>query len=378
MNANVIKDLNYYQVDPVRGFLPKEDPLEKLTDFFDPWERVAADLSFLLMTNQLRFTLEKLPLLDVSYLEDEASMRRAFLLLSVFGNAYVWGGVTSATHIPSTIAIPWCQLAEKLKYPPIVTHASIVLDNWRRLDKTKPIELDNIATLQLFHGGLDEQWFLLTHVVIEAKGAKGLLPLVEAQRSVSLGDALAVAQNLDVILEVLVEIHTVLEQIQHKCDPYIFFHRVRPWLAGWQEPGVIYCGVSDKIQKFAGASAAQSSLIQSFDAGLGIKHQGDRQASFLLNMRSYMPPLHRKFIEALESGPSIREFAINLKSDYPVVCDLYNSCIQALENFRMKHMQIAACYISRQSTHQEKGTGGTNFAKLLLKVKQETAEYLIS
>lgn len=374
MNPQVIHDLAYYQVDPVRGFLSKEDPLEFLPTGFEAWERIAAQVGILLMTSQLRSSLEKLTLPDLSRLENERQIRRAFLLLSVFGNAYVWGGEKPATTIPPTIAIPWCDLAEKLDRPPIISYASMALDNWRRLDKSKPIELDNIAALQLFLGGLDEQWFYLTNIAIEAKGAPAILSLVEAQKSVVAGNIEVVAQQLKKIAVVLADMGVILLRIPEKCDPYIFYHRVRPFVASWQEPGVIYEGVSDTPQKYVGGSAAQSSLIQSLDAGLGIKHQ---EESFLHKMRSYMPPSHRKFIEALEAGPSVRQFVLSHKQNYPVLCSLYNDCVQALENFRKKHIQIAVSYIARHAPQNARGTGGTDFTNFLQEVKQETAAHLI-
>jgi indoleamine 2,3-dioxygenase len=326
----------------------------------------------------LRSTLEKLTLPDVSHLQDERQIRRAFLLLSMFGNAYVWGGEQPATTIPRTVAIPWWDLAEKLGRPPIICHASMALDNWRRLDKSKPLDLDNIAVLQLFLGGLDEQWFYATNIAIEAKGAPVLVSLVEAQKSLVTGKMEVVAQQLKKISAVMADMYAILLRIPEKCDPYIFYHRVRPFIASWPEPGVIYEGVSDTPQKFVGGSAAQSSLIQSLDAGLGIKHQQDKSQLFLHKMRSYMPPAHRKFIEALEASPSIRQFVLSHKHDYPVLCDFYNDCIRSLENFRQKHMQIAACYIAQYSHQNARGTGGTNFTRFLQEVKQETADNLIS
>ena len=56
----------------------------------------------------------------------------------------------------------------------MLSYASYALDNWRRLDPASPIELGNIALLQNFLGGLDEEWFVLVHVDIEAKAGKAL------------------------------------------------------------------------------------------------------------------------------------------------------------------------------------------------------------
>ncbi len=373
----MIHDLASYQVDSIRGFLPKEDPLEHLPTNFKAWECIASEVSVLLMTGKLRSTLETLTPPNLDHLENEQQIRRAFLLLSVFGNAYVWGGKKPAIKIPHTIAVPWCELAEKIDRPPIICHASMALDNWRRLDKSKSLELDNLAVLQLFLGGIDEQWFYTTNIAIEAKGAPAIVSLVEAQKYVFATNIAGMAEQLQKIAAALADMYAILLRIPEKCDPYIFYHRVRPFVAGWQEPGVIYEGVSDKPKKFVGGSAAQSSLIQSLDAGLGIKHQEERQ-SYLHEMRSYMPPGHRKFIEALETGPQIREFVLNRKQNYPYLCELYNNCIQTLDNFRKKHIQIAISYIARQATQNPRGTGGTDFTHFLQAVREETAANLIS
>jgi indoleamine 2,3-dioxygenase len=113
-----------YQIDPVRGFLPAEDPLEQLPSYFTSWEDLAAQVSALLMTGRLRSALDQLPLLDTSRLEDDRQIQRAMLLLSVFGNAYVWAEKPAATSIPPGVAIPWAQVAEKLGRPLIVSNAS--------------------------------------------------------------------------------------------------------------------------------------------------------------------------------------------------------------------------------------------------------------
>ena len=372
-------DLAAYHIDPVRGFLPARDPLERLPAGFDAWERIAPDLPALLMTGRLRSTLEALPLLDVDPLEDEMQVERAMLLLSVFGNAYVWAGPEPARTVPRAVAVPWCRLAERLGRPPIAAHPSTALFNWRRLDRTGPIELENLATLQLFLGGMDEQWFYVTAVVIEAKGAPVLGALVAAQQAVVTGRVDDLAVGLETIAAALVRVFKVLERIPEKCDPYIFYHRVRPYLTGWPEPGVIYEGVGDTPRMCAGGSAAQSPLIQALDAGLGIKHRGSETSPFLMEMRRYMLAGHRRFIEALEAGPSVRQFVLDRAKLSPALGDLYNACIRELDRFRKKHMELAVRYISHQapSPGEARGTGGTDFMSFLSTARKETGEHMI-
>ena len=61
------------------------------------------------------------------------------------------------------------------------------------------------------------------------------------------------------------------------CDKS-FFNVLRPYLAGSKnnsniKGGFIFEGVSNEPKEYYGGSAAQCSLIQVFDAILGIKHE---------------------------------------------------------------------------------------------------------
>ncbi len=373
-------DLASYRIDPVRGFLPSRDPLDRLPADFDVWERTAADVSALLMAGRLRATLERLPVPDLTRLEDDMQLERAMLLLTTFGNAYVWADGGPAKRIPPAVAVPLCRVADRVGRPPISAHPSMVLYNWRRLDKDRPIELDNLTTLQLFLGGVDEQWFYLTAVVIEARGAPAVVALAEMQQAAANGRVEDLAHRFDTISASMADVYDVLERIPEKCDPYIFYHRVRPYQTGWEAPGVIYEGVSESLRMCSGGSAAQSPLIQALDAGLGIRHNSGETNPFLMDMRNYMIPAHRRFIETLEAGPSVRQFVQDRASTHPALADRYNACVRALDRFRRKHMEIAVRYISHQapSPERSKGTGGTSFVSFLGKARKETGEHEIT
>ena len=53
---------------------------------------------------------------------------------------------------------------------------------------------------------------------------------------------------------------------------------------------------------FRGETGAQSSIVPSLDAALGILHKDDPLRTYLVETRDYMPPKHRAFIEAIEQG----------------------------------------------------------------------------
>ena len=372
-SAHKIASLADCQVDAVRGFLPSTDPLKSLSETYEPWETLAMRLNGLMAAGACRKAIENLPTLDTTSLKTNAERERAMLLLSVFGNAYVWGDVTPATQIPSTLAIPWNQVAIAIDRPMITSHASIVLNNWQRIDPTGPIALGNIDTLQTFLGGMDERWFYLVTVAIEAAGGEALPAIVDAQLAV-------IESNQDKLTTALETVHTVIQRItallarmEERCDPHIFYHRVRPFLAGWPKPGITYNGVDKESRVLIGGSAAQSSLIQTIDAALGVEHHDPRSRPFLMAVRAYMPIGHRRFVEQIESGPSIRQF-LSGSVNTTKAASIYRQCLEALEQFRRDHIRITTRYITAAAGDLEKarGTGGTEFAGFLKAARQET------
>lgn len=375
----MMQRLSDYQVDPHRGFLPAQSPISKLPQEFSDWDHLAARLSDLLVAGRYRSVVDTLSIPDTAQLETEAQLQRAMLILSVFGNAYVWGGPDTATVIPRALSVPWAEVAERVGRPMIISHASIVLNNWYLLDETEVLDLSNMGTRQLFLGGMDEAWFYLTTVAIEAKGAPALPVLVKLKAAVVADAPAIVTDLLNSIASVIESISDGLSRIPERCAPYVFYHRVRPFLAGWKAPGVLYEGVYDTPRVLAGGSAAQSSLLQAMDAGLSIVHEDHRTRPFLMDMRRYMPPAHRRFIEALAGGPSTHEYVDTRAERYPALRQSYNDCVAGLTEFRRRHMEITVRYITHQANAEEGniGTGGTDFLPFLKQARTESQQNLI-
>jgi indoleamine 2,3-dioxygenase len=286
--------------------------------------------------------------------------------------------------------VPWHHVARLLGRPPVLSYASYALDNWRRIDTETSIELGNIVLLQNFLGGQDEEWFVLIHVAIEAQAAPALNAILEAQHSVSREDSQELERQLEIIAACMESVHAILLRMPERCDPYIYYDRVRPYLHGWSNHpalpnGLIYEGVgaySGQPQKFRGETGAQSSLVPSLDAAFNITHQEDFLRTYLREMRDYMPPAHRTFIETIEQGPSIRQYVIERKLTRPAARDLYNRCIDWLERFRSLHLEYAQNYIQKQSERDvnnpaDVGTGGTPFIPYLTKHRDETKSHRI-
>ncbi len=393
MSTQLCKDvpimLQAFHVDPIRGFLPPIDPARVLPQAFASWDAIARDLPKLLVSDKLRPTLDELPVLDPGTLHG-TELSRAMMLLSYFGHAYVWGASPPATHLPPGVAIPWYHVSQLSGRPPVLSYESYALSNWRRIDPAGPIALGNIALLQNFLGGVDEEWFVLVHVDIEAKAAPALAAIPQVLSAVVQLDAHAIVQALSTISTALHHMNQTLNRMPERCDPYIYYHRVRPYLYGWKDQpalpdGLLYHDVEayeEQPQKFRGETGAQSSIIPSLDALLGIAHAPGPLHAYLLEMRSYMPPPHRSFITAIEQGPSLRQFVIDNHQTHAALRADYNNCIEEIQHFRNKHLEYAARYIQQQHRRDQAnpndiGTGGTPFMPYLKKHLDESVDHRI-
>jgi indoleamine 2,3-dioxygenase len=377
-------ELKRFGISAECGFLAEPDPLPELPGAFGAWEQLGRDLPKLLLADRARGALEALPTIDASALVSECEARRAMRLLSYFGHAYVWGGASPAPRIPAGVAGPWVAVARRLGRPPVLSYASYALDNWRRLDARGPLELGNLAILQSFLGGADEDWFILVHVEIEALAAPGLRALLPAQAAAAAGDAARLEARLAGLAAALERIASALLRMPDWCDPYVYYQRVRPWLFGWKDHpalphGVVYEGeFGGEPRRFRGETGAQGAIVPALDAALGVAHRDDPLRAYLLEMRDYMPPRHRAFVEELERGASIRACVAEHREDHPALLEAYDACLHWLEVFRGQHFEYAARYIQRQSQASAAnptgvGTGGTPFMPYLRKHRDETA-----
>lgn len=381
---------NQVHFNTQHGFLPANDPLTSLPEVFSEWEDAAHQLPKLLLSDQLRSLLKALPPFPVQQLQNQAQLERAMLIVSFLGHAYVWGAPKPSDRLPAQLAVPWFELAQRLGRPPVLSYASYALHNWRRFEKDRAIELGNIALLQNFLGGIDEEWFILIHVDIEARAIPAMASILPAQAAV-------VANNPDKLVHAIHRIAGALEgmcqslaRMPEHCAPFIYYNRVRPYIHGWNNnpslpDGLLYEGVpayQGKPQIFRGETGAQSSIIPALDTAFAIEHEDDPLKRYLLEMRDYMSAQHRTFLDQIATGPSIRKFIQQEHNNMPELAETYNRCVMLIEQFRSMHLQYAANYIHQQSESSDAnptgiGTGGTPFMTYLDKHKRETHRFLI-
>lgn len=256
--------------------------------------------------------------------------------------------------------------------------------------------------------------------------------MLDAIHNARMNDAPAVTAALCSFAERLDDLGTLLQRIHESCDPHVFYHRIRPFLAGSKNMadaglpnGVIYedgTGIN-KYTQYSGGSNAQSSIIQFFDVILGIVHRptGEKRDitseseiegaprppkhNFIQQMRQYMPGPHRRFLEDVEDVANLRDY-VTAHSENAELCIAYEACLAMLRAFRDKHINIVSRYIvikSREAKSQDirpevvrqktdlatgsqahkdpkavkknlKGTGGTALIPFLKQARDETGE----
>ncbi|PQE21109.1 indoleamine 2,3-dioxygenase protein [Rutstroemia sp. NJR-2017a WRK4] len=431
-----IPKLSNYGISPEYGFLPAELPLERLPDpYYNKWEAIVANLQGLILSRRLRGVIDRLPVLSTAGLEHDSEWRRAYSLLCFMAHGYIWGGDSPEERLPPSITVPLLHISDYLEVPPVATYAAVCLWNFKPLFQDEHVDnLENLATLTTFTGSIDESWFYLVSVAIEARAAPILPIMLTAIEAARKNDSRTVTSCLRTFAERLDELGTLLQRMHESCDPQVFYHRIRPFLAGSKNMeeaglpnGVFYDegNGEGKYRQLAGGSNAQSSILQFFDIVLGIEHRptGEKKDvtsesevegqaprpkhNFLLEMRKYMPGPHRRFLEDMTVVANIRDY-VEAHTNNHELCLAYDACLAMLRAFRDIHIAIVTRYIiikSRESRshsrskspevtrrkvdiatasrgkgdddHKKKnlkGTGGTALIPFLKQARDETGE----
>ena len=375
----------------VLGFIGSDQPLRYLNDKNQDeelLEDLACSIPKLLLTNKIRKQIDNLP--DSFFSHDlskysEEELRLLNVQFSFLAHAYVWGDLVPSKILCKAIAKPWSNISKMLGRPPILSYASYCLDNWHKINQDEGVSLDNVALNYNFLGGIDEDWFVTIHVCIEHAANKAIQSAfnISLKTETSNCDEKVLLDELTSIKEAMLEVNHIFRKMPEKCDPYIYYHRVRPYIFGWKNnpalpDGLIYESCFDeKPQLFRGETGAQSSIVPTLDALLNVEHERDELREYLDEMKSYMPPSHRELIKFIEDTSKVKEQVSSNKG----LMELYDDCCQEISIFRSQHLRYAADYIHNQSTKSTlfgsggskvRGTGGTPFMKYLKKHRDET------
>ncbi|WPK25031.1 hypothetical protein PUMCH_002330 [Australozyma saopauloensis] len=423
-------DVLSFDVDPQTGFLPAQYPITRIADeYYQPWERLVENLPAVLLTKKIRTYVDKLPVLSTDRLGSKENFRRAYQVLGYLAHAYVWGTDQPVSQLPELIARPLVETADELGLPPLGTYASFCLWNFKEIipsgGSTAEMDFDNITTINTFTGSIDESWFYLVSVFFELAGAKTVKFGLDSMEHAQNGDFPELIKSLQSLAQSVDHLGSILLKMEEMCDPYVFYFRIRPYLAGWlnmtevglDKDGVLY-GTESKRRSYAGGLNAQSSLISFLDALLSVHHfstgkrpvphQADsnvdnfedfKQLSpkneYLIQMRQYMPREHRDFLLMVDESSTIREVVMANKANSELTLS-YDACLAMLKLFRDKHIQLVTRYVvlqakrapsmgslqtlrsglakQKQEGAKERGTGGTSLLPFLKQCRDETGD----
>ncbi|WP_298195174.1 indoleamine 2,3-dioxygenase [Novosphingobium sp.] len=387
-----IASLANYDITPERGFLCSYDASAvTLHGALAEAGAVAMRLPEILPTGKVRDVLEdSLPEITPAMVAelDEPAARMAMVHYSFLVQSYIWGAAEAITMLPAVLAVPMVALADKLDQQPLLQYSGYVLDNWGLIDPAAPVDLDNIYMIQKFAAGTDEAWFVLIHVAIEAQAGKALALFAPVIAAAEAGDVEGTRTLLEQMVGIWAGINAIFDRMPEQCDPYIYFRRVRPYIHGWKDnpalgAGVVYEGVKrlgGLPQAYRGQTGSQSSIVPSMDALLGVGHAADPLKAYLDELHIYRPTGHRRFIEDVRRASTLRGFVS--RTGHKGLTDAYNGAVQAVADFRSRHLEYAASYINKQGSksagnNPDVGTGGTPFMKYLKKHRDETAAMLL-
>ena len=377
----------------MQGFLPQKVPSKSYSvqsESCDRIQEIASNLPKLLLTGKVQSAINKLSPKDLSIddlLINQASqdLKLAMSHLSFIAHAYIWGDNKPNESIPSVLANPWVKAAKNQGRPPILSYASYCLDNWFLIDPDESISLENVGLINNFLGGVDEDWFVTIHVCIENAAADAMAACAEIAMLETDSPESKSIELLNRIVRSMKKVNEIFARMPEKCDPYIYYHRVRPFIFGTKDNpdlknGLIYKGEFDnQPQFFRGETGAQSSIIPSLDGALQITHTKDHLRHYLNEMRDYMPPKHREFMEVLEKNSQVKKI---IKGSAKLT-SLYNDCLEEIRAFRAMHLEYAGTYIFKQAQIKNPfgrggstitGTGGTPFMAYLKKHRDETED----
>ncbi|NWI42352.1 I23O2 dioxygenase, partial [Picathartes gymnocephalus] len=391
--------LTRFQVSEEFGFL-LPNPLTELPAPYGPWMDIAHELPQLITSHQLRSRVHQMPQLSTQHLRGREELHLAHLVLSFITMGYVWqeGEEGTVQVLPRNLAVPYWEVSQALGLPPILSHADFVLANWRRKDPN-----GNLDTIIALPGGESLRGFILVTLLVEKAAVPGIKAVIQILGAILQCDEETLHRALEELAGAIKAMSEALRRMHDYVDPEVFYTVIRIFLSGWKDNpamphGLVYEGVSPEPMAYSGGSAAQSTVLHTFDELLGICHRED-SAAFLHRMRDYMPPPHRAFVEEIHGAVSLKQHV--LASGAARLRAAFNRCVAALTDFRSYHITIVAKYIAiaaarvkagqagptaragpsagkPPSALEAKGTGGSHIFSFLKSIRDTTMEGMIS
>jgi len=377
-------DPHEFTVTYDNGFLPLHEPLERLPAPFekmnDILDRMPVELENggkgLLYDGRLGDVIKKeLPQYDLKLIDSANNQLLAALYrdLTFLCSAYLLEPCDvnyrkkgeyglGRDHLPASIAVPMVRVAERLNAKPYMEYAiSYALYNWKRADKSKGMQYENLRLIRKLHGGAAESGFILVHVAMVAhtgtqvKNTDRVIKAAETKSREQMNEALRDYHAN------LIAINQAMDTMWNRSQSRDYM-KLRTFIMGTKDQpmfpnGVVYEGVSDKPTQYRGESGANDSIIPTCDNLFDLNFPTNPMTGILLDFRSYRPKTHEAYLEEIKArsrAAKVKEFCL---ADANTAV-LYLSNVDMNREFRMRHWNFTKEYIIKQSDHPV-ATGGS-------------------
>tara|TARA_B100001027_G_scaffold140584_1_gene97757 strand:+ start:96 stop:1499 length:1404 start_codon:yes stop_codon:yes gene_type:complete len=382
--ANYTDD--FFEVNPLNGFLPKKSPLLKLPERYDELQRLIDEMpikkedgndGLLSSKGAIEQSVESL-----SNFKDLVSKEKDVFVIQALFRAYAFitsGYLLAPAHfnyiqtkkygkahkvLPAQIAEPFVIVSEKLNvYPFLDYHYAYSLGNYVKIDDTKGFEWENLAMAAKFSGMDDERGFIMLHVDINQHSPELVGSIFDFLES---DEAKNVNNSLRKCLSAMKKINE-RRQIMWQASRWKHYNDFRVFIMGIKGndeifgDGVIYEGVSDKPVQYRGQTGAQDNIIPTADIFTGVinYYPSNDLTKYLLDLRTYRPKCIQNFLEDIKNEMGNNRLFNNLKeSDNEEGLCLLIQILDEIYYFRNGHWQFVQKYIMA-NTKYAKATGGT-------------------
>ncbi len=133
-------------------------------------------------------------------------------------------------RLPPAITVPFLQISSSLELPPIATYAAVQL--WNFVNANGSFDLDSLRVMHSFTGTESESWFFMVSVSMERQAARIVPTMLHAIQAVKTRELEVITSALQKLTSCIEEVGRLLERMHEKCDPWVFYNEIRPFLAG--------------------------------------------------------------------------------------------------------------------------------------------------
>lgn len=381
------------------GFLPIDQPLEKLPDEYNIINELLENMKInnngYLKHGTLVNEINNLPLFDFSFINDvkllSALHRDYCFLASAYSlepchieleksNNNSYGQARNV--LPPQLSIPLILLSKKLDTYPWLDYAyGYGLNNAVLINKENKCDYKNYKTVRTFNGHESEEGFINVHVAMVAQSGDLLKFQQNCLKSISLNNRDEFNSNLENHFNCLYSIVDTL-QTMWKASNYKDYLSFRTFIMG--QIGNLRCYPTEQIlfdkgdyiktYAFRGETGAQDSIIPSVDSFLQLDYPNNELTKYLFDLRKYRPKDHQDYINFTKESSIELEFKnYCMKDEKSSILLLKN--LNCVRMFRKKHWNLTKKYIIQNTKHPV-ATGGTPITTWLPNQLGATLEYM--